>query len=1096
MPDIEESIKSYAPEAVKLIRRAAEEAGSNEAQFRGNLQRLRVVERFGELVGVEYQPRDEYRLINGRADAVYNRFVIEYEPPGSLRPRNTSRTNQHAIDQVKQYMEELARVERHRAERLAGVATDGSYFIFVRFRNNVWHIDDPLPLAAHSTERFLRYLNALSTEKALTADNLVRDFGENQNVARLCVSLMYQSLSTTDNPKVKVIFDQWRQQFSEVCGYEEGSPRLDIIRLARDYGVREPNPNPFQLFFSIHSYYATFIKLLAVQVVHYYMAPGLGTALPQVANYPTDRLVTYLKDMERGGILKQLGVNNFLEGDFFGWYLEVWDEAMDRAVRRLVSELANYSLVTLDVDPEQTRDLLKKLYQNVMPKQLRHDLGEYYTPDWLAERLLNQLGFTSEGNPSLREKRLLDPACGSGTFLVMAINRVKEHCAELMLPETEVLERILANIVGFDLNPLAVISARTNYLLALGDLLKAPRSHDVNIPVYLCDSILTPSQAEDYVEVSDGQKQGRMMGAEERQYKFRTVVGDFAVPGSLVSAQYVDQLAGLVEDCVEAKYSVQEFRQRVFQTFPLTEGKDDADLDALDALYMRIKDLDERAINGIWARIIKNAFAPLFVGQFDYVAGNPPWVNWYNLPDHYRQSTAYLWGKYGLFPHKGLRARLGGAMDDISVLMTYASADNYLKSSGRLGFIVTQTVFKSEGGGRGFRRFKLGDEEPLRVLHVDDWSSLKPFAGAANRTSVCIIEKGGPTTYPVPYSYWRKKQKRARVSEDLPLERIVELVRHSQWNASPVNANDDTSPWLTGRRRAIAGVRKAIGKSIYQARYGVHTHANSIYWIQVLAQRPDGDLVVSNLGDIGRSKVETITATVEPELVFPLVRGENTRQWNAEPSIHIVLPHMPHRPSKGIPLEEAKTQWPKTYRFLHNFEGKLAGRSGYRQYFNPNVDPFYSVYNVGPYTFSPYKLVWREQASILTSCVVGPLDSRPVILDHKLMLVPFEEPTEPHYLCSMLASTIAQFIVKGYAVETATATHVLNYVRVPAFDPQDEIHKELVSLSMSAHDMIAEGDDAAIPDIERRIDELAAHLWGLTKTELKDVQESLEDLRT
>ncbi len=49
-----------------------------------------------------------------------------------------------------------------------------------------------------------------------------------------------------------------------------------------------------------------------------------------------------------------------------------------------------------------------------MPKQLRHDLGEYYTPDWLAERLLNQLGFTSVREPNLHEKRLLDPACGSG----------------------------------------------------------------------------------------------------------------------------------------------------------------------------------------------------------------------------------------------------------------------------------------------------------------------------------------------------------------------------------------------------------------------------------------------------------------------------------------------------------------------------------------------------------------------------------------------------------------------------------------------------------------------------------------------------------
>ena len=73
-------------------------------------------------------------------------------------------------------------------------------------------------------------------------------------------------------------------------------------------------------------------------------------------------------------------------------------------------------MVTLDVDPEETRDLLKQLYQNLMPKRLRHALGEYYTPDWLAELLLSRLHY--DGKP---EVRLLDPACGSGTFLVQAI---------------------------------------------------------------------------------------------------------------------------------------------------------------------------------------------------------------------------------------------------------------------------------------------------------------------------------------------------------------------------------------------------------------------------------------------------------------------------------------------------------------------------------------------------------------------------------------------------------------------------------------------------------------------------------------------------
>ena len=75
----------------------------------------------------------------------------------------------------------------------------------------------------------------------------------------------------------------------------------------------------------------------------------------------------------------------------------------------MIDKLDQYNPGTFSEDPAQSRDLLKKLYQQLFPKSVRHDLGEYYTPDWLAEHVLNELGY--EGDP---DKRLLDPACGSG----------------------------------------------------------------------------------------------------------------------------------------------------------------------------------------------------------------------------------------------------------------------------------------------------------------------------------------------------------------------------------------------------------------------------------------------------------------------------------------------------------------------------------------------------------------------------------------------------------------------------------------------------------------------------------------------------------
>ena len=426
--DLEAYVRQRAPQIARDIQAAARRS-SNEADLVAEVER--VLERFAQHFDVSLRLERERTLVNGRADAVYNRFVIEYEPPGSLRKEKGARSNEHAVDQVQRYMEGLARLDRHRKERLAGAVLDGTYFIFIRFRDDHWHVDDPVPVSAHSTEVFLRYLLSLATELALTPENLVRDFGENTVVSRMAVTALYNALLRSENPKVRILFQQWQRLFSEICGYEEGSTRLNVARLARSYGVGDPDPSELHLLFAIHTYYGTFIKLLAVQIAQYYLMPKVGTGLAQVASDDTASLQAYLGKMERGGIFADFGIKNFLEGDFFGWYLDAWDPAVEQALRRIIGDLANYSLVTLDVDPEETRDLLKQLYQNLMPKRLRHDLGEYYTPDWLAERLLNQLGV--EGDP---RKRLLDPACVSGTFLVLTIKRVRQYADERMLPSS------------------------------------------------------------------------------------------------------------------------------------------------------------------------------------------------------------------------------------------------------------------------------------------------------------------------------------------------------------------------------------------------------------------------------------------------------------------------------------------------------------------------------------------------------------------------------------------------------------------------------------------------------------------------------------
>jgi methylase of polypeptide subunit release factors len=64
-------------------------------------------------------------------------------------------------------------------------------------------------------------------------------------------------------------------------------------------------------------------------------------------------------------------------------------------------------------------------------------------------------------------------------------------------------------------------------------------------------------------------------------------------------------------------------------------------------------DLQKKGLNGIWAKIIKNIFAPAFFENFDYVIGNPPWINWQSLPEEYRNSIKKYWDDYKIFLHKG-----------------------------------------------------------------------------------------------------------------------------------------------------------------------------------------------------------------------------------------------------------------------------------------------------------------------------------------------------------------------------------------------------------------------------------------------------------
>jgi SAM-dependent methyltransferase len=1074
-------------QAKELSQQIITEAKScrNETELR--LKTYPLLENFAQSLDLNIESKHEYPLITGRADALYNRLIIEYKSPGVLQGDNAHKANQRAIEQTKGYILGLAEKQRKGSERYVAAILDGYYLIFLRFRHGRWNIDNPAKVTSSSMERFLRLLLNLSYGRALIPDNLVADFGEDTPISRSAVSALYQALKTSQSPRVHTLYEQWRNQFSEVCDYDKAS-KLKVPELGLKFGIKTREADPFPIFFSIHTYYAVFIKLLALQILRFYSAPGMGTDLMKVASFGKDELKSYMQKMEGGSIYHEaFGIANFLEADLFRWYLDAWDESIYDAARDIIGKLAQYSLQSLQQEHEEVRDLLKKLYHQLMPQRIRHNLGQYFTPDWLAERLLNMLeGGTFKGDPNTR---LLDPSCGSGTFLVIAIEKIRNYAENKMLPEAEVLEKILQNIVGFDLDPLAVISARTNYLLALGDLINY-RERDINIPVYLCDSILTPYE-EGEKRFEDGTVQSVMgMG----KLIFSTSVGNFALPSSLIDSRYIDELANLLEEAVNLELDKEQLVERITTRFPLIPDKDANDIKTICELYQKLLDLQKQGVNGIWARIIKNAFAPMFHRDFDYIAGNPPWVNWESLPENYRRATKKLWMDYGLFPHSGMDTILGKGKKDISMLMVYSAVDYYLKPKGKLGFVITQSVFKTSGAGQGFRKFNIRDKIPIRVLHVDDMVELNPFEGASNRTSIVILQRDVPMKYPMPsYLYW-KKIKKGSIPTESELEDVQQMTKCLSWSAEPVDAKDETSSWLTGRFKAIEAVQKVMGKSEYTAHEGINSGgANAVYWVKILDNTPDGLVIIRNIIKGAKIKAEQVEYAIEPDLLYPLLRGRDVRRWRAHASAYIIMAQDAKK-RRGIDENEMKMRYPKTYAYLKQFKDILKKRPAYKRYFNTAKDAFYSMFDVGDYTFAPYKVVWREQASCITACVISNKEGKTIIPDHKLMLIDFKNIQEAFYVSSLLNSSPSTYAIYSYCIETQMTPHIMNNIFIPKYDSSNELHRELAELSQQAHQAAAEDKREQVAGIEEQIDRLAARLWNLTDEEVNEITLSLKEL--
>jgi len=331
------------------------------------------------------------------------------------------------------------------------------------------------------------------------------------------------------------------------------------------------------------------------------------------------------------------GIMNFIEPDNFFDFLP-----QNHGVFNLIED----TLKEFDFTQKIGKDIFRVLYEDLISPSERHSLGEFYTPEWLAKILVNDL-------ITQKNKIVLDPACGSGTFLREVILKKFE------LGET--LDEIASEVIGFDINPIAIAIAKATYLLTISEIDKNFKPNIIQI--FLADSLM-PLEG---VKI--------LKGKEVLEDNAINIKFDEILPGER-SFPFKYEPSWSIKEMIE--YLVE-----ISQTH-----KDKMHLN--DGLINKIEELNKQNKNHIWYYILRNIYTPYYFSRkIDIVLGNPPWLTYKDVSDPNRQNFLdHIYKNYEL--KSGSENKTHKDMAEFFI----ARSQEYLKNrkDGIIAFILTRAI--------------------------------------------------------------------------------------------------------------------------------------------------------------------------------------------------------------------------------------------------------------------------------------------------------------------------------------------------------------------------------------------------------------------
>lgn len=1010
--------------------------------------------------GLDYYPSKEEsvntvrHVAKGKIDSKIGALVIEYKQPSKLY---TSSDVAKATQQLKEYLEGL--YAQHEADYI-GLITDGVNAKLVEMHLGKITEGNLAVLQSFHLDKIIKSI-VLLDRLALTPENLIDNFCKpsTNSLVKKIVSELFDKLQNRPTERTMMLFQEWKELFK--LAHDDTSKQQAIIErseaLAQAIGRElKSNDEEYKALYSIQTAYAIIVKIIAYKVACNAKFNDKFFEFGAYASIKSSMLCSVMQRLEDGAVFRDIGIGNLLEGDFFSWYSETlqWDDGIADCVKEVFQVLSRYEDIAIFGSKNNAQDLFRELYLQIMPDKVRHSLGEFYTPTWLAEHVVSRAIEMQENV----EWSGLDPCAGSGTFINVMIQKVLNETTNLS--EEKRLGAVLDRVKGIDLNPLAVLTARVNYFINISGLLSKDVS--INIPVYLGDASYVPE----------------LIGENDTyfyQYSIKTLKKELQIriPRSVISQP------GAFSDAMNSieQYIKNLDPSSIVETLTALVPHDEKEIPVVKQSLTRLAedfvDLERNNWNGIWARIVTNFLTTASLHRVDIIVGNPPWIDWKTLPAGYRERIKGLCVARHLFSGDRIT---GGINLNICALISNVAAQNWLKEDGIMAFLMPKPLLFQQSY-EGFRNLYLDDGSRMYFEEIHDWTKAgHPFKPVQQEfLTYFMSHKEQDYLKGIPVVNFQKKAgqvlvKHAKATSFDELANIFNVVRSV---AAQSNPSITAFSYATSANEQERFVRLA-GISDYKGREGIEFYPQELFLLEPISQHDDTVLLKNYQNQRSKHKIPAERIVLEKSFLRPLIKGVNIERFHISSPKYIV-PFPYDSSDKRLPIELSKLteKSPRLARYLTRYKSVMEAQTSYNdRIIGKKKAEFYALARVGAYTFEPYHVAFRDNTK-WQAAVVSAEDQwfglkQPVFQNHAVSISQRPDGSslstmEAHYICAVMNAPIVQAFIKQSS--DSRTFKIRPPFKIPVYE-STSVQNSLANLSLEAHRVYDNTDRMKVIDEE------------------------------